>query len=175
MYSYWISLKNKHKHQLSMYSRSMTLLWSVWYNLYKCACSIVLYTVSSWQKLVQCRREGERGRERGWDPRTNSALLPGRQLWATLVICINAKWPSEHIWNVQPFTLELCIRRLLIWFLGMQNLFSDFRSRSCQSQDAHDKSTIMKHSLKVQFSRWRWTPILLWHDLDLLLTNTVQR
>ena len=44
--------------------------------------------------------------------------------------------------------LRIIYKTSSYWFLGMQNLFFDFRSRSCQTQDAHDKSTIMKNSLK---------------------------
>ena len=35
-----------------------------------------------------------------WGPRTNSALLPRWQLWATLVMCINTRRPPEPIWKI---------------------------------------------------------------------------
>ena len=35
-----------------------------------------------------------------WGPRTNSALLTRWQLWATLVILINPRWPPEPIWKI---------------------------------------------------------------------------
>ena len=35
-----------------------------------------------------------------WDPRTDLDLLPRWQLLATLVICINLRWPPEPVWKI---------------------------------------------------------------------------
>ena len=35
-----------------------------------------------------------------WGPRTDLDLLPRWQLWATLVICINPRWPPEPVWKI---------------------------------------------------------------------------
>ena len=80
-----------------------------------------------------------------WGPRINSALLPRRQLCATLVICINPRRPLRPIWKITfgPITLEWYIRRLLLsiwvcrihfWWTIMQNPFlvNYYRFRKCQ-------------------------------------------